>query len=494
MDPNPDRTDELAALCTAAVEGRLTDAERRRLERLVLDDPAARRWYVEYLHQHACLHWSAAEPAFVAPAAVNPKSQTPNPKPQTPNRKRSVWGLGFGVSRAAGVAAAVLVAAGAWLALAPRGPGVTVATLARAQACKWDAGTLPTEAGARLGAGRLRLAEGLARIVFDNGAEVSLEGPADLEVVSPSRCVLHAGRLVARVPSHAVGFVVDTPTATLNDLGTSFGVNVSDDRTADVQVFEGRVDATHRASGRTEAMRSGKGLRFAADAVSAFDQLQERPPSAPRADGSVPPDARVVQLSTATGRGKDAYVQPVITPDHQSDILLLVKNTSATGANQQYYRKAYIGLDLAALAGRRVLDAQLTLTLAPTSMGFASEVPDATFSLYGLTDEALDDWDEAALRWQNAPANQPGGAALDPAKVVRLGSFVVEQGVTTGVRAVGGPALADFLNRDTNGLATFILVRDTRGSGRSDLVHGFANKRHPNLPPPTLKVTVVPKR
>ena len=51
----------------------------------------------------------------------------------------------------------------------------------------------------------------------------------------------------------------------------------------------------------------------------------------------------------------------------------------------------------------------------------------------------------------------------------------------------------DFLNRDTNGLATFILVRETKGSGRTDLVHGFANKRHPSLPPPTLKLTVVPR-
>src|SRR5207249_3608168 len=103
-------------------------------------------------------------------------------------------------------------------------------------------------------------------------------------------------------------------------------------------------------------------------------------------------------------------------------------------------------------------------------------------------------WDEKTLRWQNAPANRPGGAEIDPAKAVRLGSFVVEQGVTTGVRTVGGTALVDFLNRDTNGRVTFILVRDTCGSGRSELVHGFANKRHPNLPPPTLKVTAASKR
>jgi hypothetical protein len=439
------------------------------------------------MHQHASLHWSAAEPAPTRFAGAPALAAPAQPAPRTTNRRQ--------LYAAAGLAASVLAVAGAWLLLGPRGQpsAATVATLVRAQACKWDAGTLPTEAGARLGAGRLRLAEGLARIVFDGGAEVSLEGPADLEVVSAGRCVLHAGRLVARVPPPAVGFVVDTPTAALNDLGTSFGVNVRDEQTTDVQVFDGRVDATHRPSGRTEAMRAGKGLRFAADAVSPFDPLQERPPSVPKPDVTVPPNARVVQVSTATGRGKDAYVQPVITPEHQSDILLLVKNTLPTGKNPNYFRKAYIGLDLSPLAGQRVLDAQLTLALAPTNMGFASEIGDATFTLYGLTDEALDDWDEKALRWQNAPANQPGPADVDPARAVRLGSFVVEQGVTTGVRAVGGAALVDVLNRDTNGRVTLILVRDTPGSGRSDLVHGFANKRHPNLPPPTLKVTVAPK-
>ena len=54
-------------------------------------------------------------------------------------------------------------------------------------------------------------------------------------------------------------------------------------------------------------------------------------------------------------------------------------------------------------------------------------------------------------------------------------------------------SMADFLNRDTNSLATFIVIRETMGSGRNDLVHGFANRRHPHLPPPTLKLTTVPK-
>ncbi|WP_406700524.1 hypothetical protein V5E97_17095 [Singulisphaera sp. Ch08] len=42
-------------------------------------------------------------------------------------------------------------------------------------------------------------------------------------------------------------------------------------------------------------------------------------------------------------------------------------------------------------------------------------------------------------------------------------------------------------------MATFIIVRETKGSGRMDLVHGFAGKHHPQLLPPTLKLTAVPR-
>jgi hypothetical protein len=202
-------------------------------------------------------------------------------------------------------------------------------------------------------------------------------------------------------------------------------------------------------------------------------------------------DARVVHISTATGRGKDAYVQPLYPSEHSSDILLLVKNTK--DLTSLYKRKAYIGLDLSSVKGMRIVDAQLSVTFTPTGMGFASEVPDATFTVYGLTDETLDDWNERTMRWKDAPANRPGGNEVDPAKTIKLGTFEVPQGALEGTRSISGKPLVDFLNADTNGIATFILVRETPGSGRSDLVHGFAAKRHPSLPPPTLKLTLAPR-
>jgi ferric-dicitrate binding protein FerR (iron transport regulator) len=482
MSEPADWRNELHELCEAVIEDRLTPEQAKRLEHLVLETAEARRYYVECLHQHASLQWSAAEPAFLPAAAPERKPQE-NLRSRFSLRKRPLLAAGL-------LAASVLLAVALWSGLGAWGQsGPHYATLLSGKGCKWDAGTLPTEDGARLSAGRLRLAEGLAHIRFAKGAEVTLEAPAELEIVSAQRCVLHGGRLVANVPPPAIGFVVDTPTAVLKDLGTEFGVHVRDAQTADVQVFNGIVDVKHRVSGRTERLLTGKSRRFGTDKSVDFDPLTEEPPgAAPRPDVE---GARVVQVSTATGRGRDAYVQPTIRPINRSDILLLVKNT--VDPNSDYNRKAYIGMDLAPIAGLKVIDAQLSLTFTPTGMGFASQVPDATFAVYGLTEKTLNDWDAGALRWQNAPANAPGGAGVDAAKVIRLGTFEIAQGALQGTRSISSPALVDFLNRDAIGLVTFIVVRETAGTGRQDLVHGFAGRNHPTLPPPTLKLTAVPR-
>jgi hypothetical protein len=455
---------ELRELCEALIEQRLTDEQHARLQALLRGDAEARRFYLRYLHLHAALQWSGVG---LASGGCEPSVETHKQGAHAP---RSPW-----VWRAALLALAASLAVASWVALRPS----AVATLDSAKSCKWDEGTLPTQVGAALTAGRLRLVEGLAKLVFRSGAEVTIEAPADLELVSRSHCVLHAGRLVAKVPPSAIGFIVDTPAAKLEDLGTEFAVHVRDGERADVNVFNGVVDARHLASGKKQRLLTGASLRFDADGVSPFDPLSERPPSAGHADGAL-------HVSTAVGRGKDGYVEPVFNAKHRSDILLLVKNASGKGAD--YIRKAYVGLDLAPLAGRRVADAELTFTFTPTGMGFAAEVPDATFTVYGLTDESLDGWDEKGLMWGNAPANGKNNE-LDVGKVTRLGAFRIAQGEMHGTRSVKGEALAAFLNRDTNKMATFVLVRETPGSGRSCMVHGFAGKNHPTLPPPTLKVS-----
>jgi ferric-dicitrate binding protein FerR (iron transport regulator) len=471
---------ELRDLCAAAVEGRLTGEQAARLEELVIGSADARRFYVGFVQQHAALVWSAGDPALLDRSASRLPAAPLPARPSRPVRKWAGWAVAAGV-----------VVAGVWLAFGRAAPDSSFAQMAEVKEATWGSGTLPTAEGARLGTGRLRLAEGLARIVFDTGAELRLEGPADLELVDDRRCVLHNGRLIGKaLNAGAIGFVVDTPTAELKDLGTEFGVNVRDGK-ADVQVFDGRVDVRHHGSGRVSKMLNGGNLRFSPDAVVPF-----RPDAESPAGLNLPPvpdGLRVVTLTTATGRGRDAYIQPDRTTNHQSDVHILVKSASEKTGQVIWRRKGYMAFDLSELPAGEIRDAQLTLTIAPTGMGFAAECPDATFAIYGLTDRTLGGWTESGLTWDNAPGNDRKGNGLNPAKVVRLGEFVIAQGLNVGTRGVSGPAVADFLKRNRNGTATFIVLRETLGSGRSDLVHGFANKHHPTLPPPMLKLTVEAK-
>jgi hypothetical protein len=459
--------DELTTLAEAAVEGRLTEGQARRLEELVTTDPAARAFYAEYVSLHAALRVSGGAPAVPA---------GPRAAGRVPFRSRRAVRY-----TAAAAAAAACVAAGAW-AFAPPGP---VATLADATACRWDAGTLPTATGSGLPPGRLRLAEGLARITFGSGAEVRLEGPADLELVSPLRCVLHGGRLTATVPPGATGFVVETPNSVVTDYGTEFGVSVGRDEVANVHVFSGHVDVLHRPTGRTEEMRTGASRRFAPDGAGPVDPSTD-PDRPPEVVPGTPPGTRAVQVTTAQGRGRDAYVQPPTPAPHRnhSATLLLVKRAMPEKAD--WDRRAYLGFDLAGVGGGEVVEAELGLTLAPTRLGFAALVPDATFGVYGVTG----DWDEKGLAWDTAPAGGPAGAPLDPARAVRVAEFVVPQGQQTGRVAAGGPGLAEFLRAGRDGLVTLVVVRETPGIAASDLVHGFASRRHPTLAPPTLRLTV----
>ncbi|MCA9264888.1 MAG: FecR domain-containing protein, partial [Planctomycetales bacterium] len=76
---------------------------------------------------------------------------------------------------------------------------------------------------------------------FASGAEVVLEGPVALRCESRNGASLIAGKLHAQVPKQARGFVVETPSASVTDLGTEFGVLVNELGETETAVFQGSV-------------------------------------------------------------------------------------------------------------------------------------------------------------------------------------------------------------------------------------------------------------
>ena len=128
-------------------------------------------------------------------------------------------------------------------------------------------GQVALSQGMRLGAGMLELDHGLAEITFDSGAELTLEGPARLQLDSDNMANLAAGRASAHVPEPARGFVIHTPSSYIRDLGTAFAVDVRDDHQTDLHVLEGEVEvsATSRSAvNPPQILRQREAVRLAA--------------------------------------------------------------------------------------------------------------------------------------------------------------------------------------------------------------------------------------
>ncbi len=103
------------------------------------------------------------------------------------------------------------------------------------------------------------LDSGLLEITYDSGAKVILQGPCTYEVESTAGGYLALGKLTAKVekkrsevrgqrsdhsplsPLPSTLFSVRTPTALITDLGTEFGVEVSEEGTTTSRVFRGSV-------------------------------------------------------------------------------------------------------------------------------------------------------------------------------------------------------------------------------------------------------------
>ena len=135
-----------------------------------------------------------------------------------------------------------------------------IATLAYTSHARWGSEERVPED--TLGKGKLNLEVGLARLDFRNGATVTLQGPAEFEILSADKTILSSGILTASIPESAVEFEVVTPTMDVVDLGTAFGVSVGTDGETDVCVFEGEVEVTRSGGADTsQLVREGNAVR-----------------------------------------------------------------------------------------------------------------------------------------------------------------------------------------------------------------------------------------
>jgi ferric-dicitrate binding protein FerR (iron transport regulator) len=258
-----DRLD-LNELCNALVDGIITDAQRARLEHWLATSEEARRFYVRAMTLSASLIDYASEMQSEAPDAPMEKARIIRPAAW-------LWTLGS-------LAAAAAIVLAFWLggaeqrkdadeiASATQDSEESIARISGAKESRWSGTALKT--GEELHRGqRIELESGFAEITFDCGAQVTLEGPASLDLRSAWEAVLNRGTLKASVPAEAIGFRVSNASVNVVDLGTEFSMVADEHGATEVFVLKGAVEAAARdASGKEShpvVLREKQARRFA---------------------------------------------------------------------------------------------------------------------------------------------------------------------------------------------------------------------------------------
>ena len=258
---NPDLRRELEHLVSGLCDGVLTDPDRDRLDHLLATDPECRRLYLGMMDLHAGL---LARPGrFLPPPTIR----------SAPGRRRRVVSYAL---VAASTLAVSLLAQFVWKPAAGPGPDGgrppdgsgpapdNVATLTYAAGCDWGPAADPVQVGARLAPGEAQLRRGLARIRFDSGADLLIEGPARFRLNGPGSATVLDGKLVFRADETAAPFDLRTPTASLVDFGTEYAVAVGPGG-EEVHVFEGEVRRTPYGdppAAPAEQLKAGEARRY----------------------------------------------------------------------------------------------------------------------------------------------------------------------------------------------------------------------------------------
>jgi hypothetical protein len=236
---------DLKDLIDQSLNETIGEDDLRALEQHLFEDPVSRLYYLKSTNLHASLR----RRFFVK---------------QNPGNILSCTNHFFTTRRVLLAVAASLVLFFGMLSLWI--PSPSVGEVAQVVGAYRDNG-VAYEIGEAVEPGSISISRGLLRLDLSNG--VTLEGPAELEVFNESRVVLHRGLVTATIPESAVGFVVDTMTAHVVDLGTSFGVSVGEDGQTEVCVFDGEVEVTASQEGEGNLLphlvREGEAIRTRID-------------------------------------------------------------------------------------------------------------------------------------------------------------------------------------------------------------------------------------
>jgi len=258
--------DEFERLSAAVLDGVAAPEDIVRFNAILRDEPELAQVYLEQARAHVWLECRAT-------GCVRAEKTTVS----SPSALRFVPGEWLGPEQSkrpqvlfracAAAAAAFLTVVGVWLVVGkipfrPVTPASSAPSSRLPLVLLRQTGSeglmLPEELP-----GRLTVQTGAATVRLASGVELTALGPLEMEVCDAMQVRLVSGRLLADVPPHAAGFTVQTRELELWDLGTVFGVTVSNG-VSDVFVFQGSVQVNESSGEAVDLCEAGQGVRAAA--------------------------------------------------------------------------------------------------------------------------------------------------------------------------------------------------------------------------------------
>lgn len=240
-------------------EETISDGDWEQLCELLRNDPAARKAYLESTTLTGQLHYALEDLSFArkpgdtgssARALLEALLETRAAEETRPALARTNLYL---ITAAGWVAACIAIA---FILFSTSKLGVTVAAVDSAD---WRG--LSFEAGDRLTSHMLDLRNGAVELDFPTNTRVVIQAPAFFQVIGNDTLQVAKGAVTVTHNGKPGSFALVTPTGTLKDLGTQFGVSVGSGKSDSfvlTEVFEGKVAFENHADGEDEILEDGQ--------------------------------------------------------------------------------------------------------------------------------------------------------------------------------------------------------------------------------------------
>ncbi|MCE5185411.1 MAG: FecR family protein [Planctomycetaceae bacterium] len=506
-----------------SLEGDISDAECDLLQTMLSSGPEVLQYYStclqinrglvkikpilkDSLSMDLCLQEMAtyenqAEVIAIKPSRPEPEKVTVRKLPPQSHRA-SRLSLYVAISSTAALLLLLL-----YVYINPRPISQEVAVLTDSIDASWANPDEAVKNGSRLmtGLGPSTLKTGIIKLRYDDGVQVVIEAPAEYELLTSTEIALRYGKVFASVTEAGKGFTVSTANSRIIDLGTEFGVFAGTRGDTQLHVFKGMTTLIAGLKNtEKELLEVQAGQARQVDVYNAgiraiqLDQnsfarsidsqtntvwrgettidlaaaLNGRLAAVGAAGAALLDDsaAAVNTLSLSQAASPDAlkspgfflpiqgnpYINGVFLANGADGPISVAADGSAKWNAPVGQVRQKIGLlrfDISSIKGDRT-GASLGLAIR----GMVGE--GRPIAVYGLLNEAADNWSEKDIHYANAPGFRPaplGRYDMDPAAWKKLGTLAFNAAGDLMAEAVHLD-LDAFIAADKNNLLTLALL------------------------------------